>query len=258
MEPKFPPELVLLATVHGGLLVNENKQIETFVVPQGFKITRVMATRPGICNVTTSDQIDEVVRDMREFGFSNVEETIQKIRASQPEVVKSILGQLKGENENKALFEQFVRSRIATPTTKVFTAGNTMLNKLLIRYEGEGEGEAFDFKLNAMNMPGRPDLFNLLLFKTSGPATQTRAKNIERWMHLTELVEELKSRGVNHLVFYDLTCSSFMPDTPMTDREERALRRDIVQTGLGKRKTRRPKRKTKTRRGKKRTTLWKH
>lgn len=256
----LPPELVLLATVHGGLMVDDNKQIQTFRIPDGIKVTRVMATRPGICNVTSEDQINEVIKDMTSAGLNTEEigRTVQSIQASQPEVVKTIMGQLKGDDPNRELLQQFLRSRIATPTTKVFNPGSIMLDKYLTRDIYEGHGQAFDYKLNAMNIPGVPDLFDVVTYRTAGPATQIKSKQYKREIDLSVLVNILRDRGVQHLILYDLTCSTFMPDVPMTDREERALRRDIIQKGLGK-KTRRLKRKTKTRRGKKRTpSKWKH
>jgi hypothetical protein len=256
----LPTELILLATVHGGLMVDDNKQIQTFTIPDGITVTRVMATRPGICNVTTEEQINGVIKDMVAEGLNTEEvgRTVQSIRASQPEVVKNILGQLKGDDPNKELLQQFLRSRIATPTTKVFNPGSIMLDKYLTRDADEGHERAFDYKLNALNIPGVPDLFDVVTYRTAGPATQIKSRQYRRAIDLSVLVNILRDRGVQHLILYDLTCSSFMSNVPLTERDERALRRDIVQKGLGKRKTRRPKNKTKTRRGKKRTvSKWK-
>jgi hypothetical protein len=225
------------------------------------KITRIMATRPGICNVTNEEQINQVVVDMKQFG-SNPEEigqVVQTIKSSQPEVIKNILGQLKSGDPNKDLLQQFLRSRIATPVTKVFNSGNVMLDKYLARDETEGDEEAFDFKLNVLNMPGVPDLFDIMNFRTAGPAARTRSKPYDRSTMFSVVVEVLKGKGVKHIVFYDLTCSSFMSDDPIIEREERILRREILQKGLARKTTRRRKTKTKSRRGKKRpASTWIH
>jgi hypothetical protein len=247
--------MVLFATVHGGLLVDEQKQVKTFIVPEGMKISRIMATRPGICNVTNADQVDELVRDMKELGSQaeDIGKAVENIKASQPSVIENIMGQIKNDDPNRGLFEQFLRSRIATPTLKEFNPGDTMLDKYLARDSYEGFEEAFDFKLLALNMVGKPDLFDTMIFGTSGPATNTRSKKIDREVMTSVLVNLLKARGVEHIIFYDLTCSSFMPLEPISERQERALRKDILQQGWGKKRTRRSNNKTKTRRGKKRT-----
>lgn len=251
MALKLPSELVVLATVHGGLTV-ENGQVKTFVVPEGFTITRVMATRPGICNVTSEEQIDTVVTTM---GFSP-QETVKTIKTTQAEVLKNINQQLKGDDPNNALFQQFVRSRIGNPTIKVFRHGDTMLDKYLVRDASENMYTAFDYKLNVVNVPGIPDLFDLMYHGTAGPAVKTRSKYHGVNVYLSMIVDGLKSHGVTNLLFYDLTCSTFMSETPMTERQERELRRYIVQNGWGK--TRRRKNKTKSRKAKKRKVQWNH
>lgn len=253
----FPKQLILLATVHGGIFV-EDTTVNTFVVPQGMKITRIMATLPGICNVTTEDQINTVIGEMKELGTSpiDIQKSLSTIQSTQAEVIKGIMGQMKADDPNKELFRQFMQSRIARPNVKVFNPGDTMLNKLLARSPGEGIDSAFDYKLIGLNMDRQPDLFDLIPFGSAGPAANTRAKSrYGREIFLDKVVEVLKNQGVEHVVLYDFTCSSFMGDE-MDPRTERRFRRDILQQGWGK--TRRLKRKTKTRRGKKRTTRWKH
>lgn len=248
---KLPSELVLLATVHGGLPI-ENGQVKTFVVPEGMTITRIMATRPGICNVTSETQVDTVVTTMN----INPQETVKTIKTTQVEVLKNISQQLKGDEPNKELFQQFVRSRIGNPTVKTFRPGDTMLDKFLLRHKEETLDKAFDFKLNAINIPGIPDLFDFMYFGMSGPAARTRSKFSGMNVDFSMMLDFLKAQGVTNLIFYDLTCSSFMSDVPMTERQERELRKTIVQNGWGK--TRRRKNKTKSRKSKKRKTQWTH
>lgn len=258
MSLGLPPQLILLATVHGGLMV-ESGQMKTFTVPEGIKVTRIMATRPGICNVTTEEQIIHVSTGMKTIGLTpeDVETTVHYIQPTQDEVVKSVMGQLKSDTANNGLFVQFLRSRISKPTVKEFNPGDTMLDKYFARDSTEGSDSEFDYKLNALNVVGNPDIFDVVTFKTTGPAVRTRSKQGEdRQMYMSELLETLKGKGVKHLVFYDFTCSSFMSDRRMTERDERQFRRNILQQGWGKkRKTRRQKNKTKTRRGKKRTVV---
>lgn len=243
---KLPSELVLLATVHGGIPI-QNGEAKTFVVPEGFTITRVMATRPGICNVTSEAQVDTLVKTMN----TNPEETFETMKITQAQVLKSITQQLKGDDPNNELLKQYIRSRIGSPTFKIFKSGDTMLDKTFVRNPDESMYKAFDFKLNVINMPGIPDLFDLFYFGTSGPAAKTRSKHDGAGVDLSMLVYALISKGVTDLTLYDLTCSSFMGDVPTTERDERRVRRDILQKGMG---TRNRKKKTKRRSTRKRTS----
>jgi len=249
----------VFATVHGVIPVEEGEP-RLFRVPEGIKITRVMATRPGVCNVTQEDQINTILNDMKKTFKTITPDEINTIVASiKPgtlEVVKNLVRDEKNtDTDNKALFRQFVRSHIKTPTVKEFLPGQEIIDKFLARSIEESMESAYDFKLNIVNMPGNPDLFDWLLTGRLGPSASTReAAKIERDIFLSEMVEKLHTVGVRHIVLFDFTCSSF--DSVLSDREERAVRRSM--TGVGRRRTRRRKNKTKTRRGKKRTSLWNH
>jgi hypothetical protein len=247
---KLPEELVLLATVHGGVPV-ENGDVKTFVVPQGVTVSRIMATRPGICNVTSEHQIDRVVQTMG----STPEKTFESLKIGQAEVLKSIAHKLKGNDPQKQFLQQYIRSRIGNPMVKVFNSGDVMMDKMFDRAPHEGLGKAFDFKLNVISMPGIPDLFDLIYFGKSGPAVKTRSKYSGSSVDLSMIVEALPSFGVKHLILLDLTCSSFTSNVPMTERQERDLRKSVLQRGLG---TRRRNKKTKTRKAKKQKAQWRH
>lgn len=246
------PNIVILASVHG-VLPQDNKQVSTFTVPEGFSITRIMATRPGVCNVTNEDQINSLVAAMSK----NPEETAKILKITQKEVIKSI-SNIKSDDENKSLFQEYKRYNIVNPTVKTFIQGDEMLNKFFARSPDEDMDKPFDYKLNIVNSIGKYDLMDYLKTGTVGVAAHTRSKVGEMGAYLSEIIEVLRNEGFNNLVLFDLACSSFMNDEYLSRYEKRSMRADIEQRGIGRKKTRRPKRKTKTRRGKKRTIQWKH
>lgn len=261
MSTRLPETLVLFATVHGVIPVDEGVE-RLFTVPPGMKITRVMATRPGICNLTQEDQINSIVLDMKKaFGetvtSAQINSVLESIKPATRELVKGLPGNMKADVENKELFQQFIRSHIKTPVVKEFLPGQPIIDKYLARSPDEGIESAYDFKLNIINIPGTPDLFDIAALGRTGPSAALRKDaTLGRGIDLSSLVNGLSGMGVKHLVLFDFTCSSF--DSVVTDRAERSLRRDMLQRGVGKRRTRRRNKKTKTRKGKKRTTQWKH
>lgn len=251
MSVKFPEDITLLASTHGTIVV-ENSQVKTFVVPEGMTINRFMMARPGICNVTTEDQIDSVIGTLR----SKPQETQRIVKSSTSVVIKAVMMDIKNDEPNKALLQQYVRSGTTLLQAQTFRPGDTILDKEFSRSKEEGMSNAFDFKMNIVNMPGVPDLLDLAYSRSPGVAARTRLKAGSVSATLSGVIGLLQSMNVRTVTLYDFTCSSFMSDDTMTDRDERTLRRDIQQKGLGRKRSGRQSKKTKTRRAKKRNVQW--
>lgn len=259
MSVKLPETLVVFATIHGVIPVTDN-QAQFFTVQEGMKVTRIMATQPGACNVTTERQINSILIEMKntfkDYTPNEIDSIIETIKPETKRVAEELKSIQKNETEKNTLFETFLRRYISKPSVKVFEAGSSLLNKFLARNQDEGQESAYDFKLNIVNIPGTPDLFDMIILGRRGPSANTRdARKVERSIYLSEIVDLLHEVGVNHLIFFDFTCSSF--EGILSERDKRSVARDSKKQGMG-RKTRRLKRKTKTRKGKKRTVQWKH
>ena len=265
----FPSTLILFVSVHGVIPLTEAREVETFIVPDGMTITRAMATRPGVCNMTTEPQIDKIAKLlMKENLVGSYYEYIQysasKLKRLNKGVIKEVSEQFKSsesEPESRNLEEQFLRYHIPTPTIKVFNERQIMIDKYLTRSSEEGKDSRFDYKLNIMNIPGYPDLFDIFMFTPEQQiVTRSVAKTTERGVYLSTLAKVLKDQGVKELVLVDFSCSSFdESELPPAEAERlsRLARRHAELEGRGrKQKTRRRKHKTKTRKAKKRRALW--
>jgi hypothetical protein len=251
MSVSFPETLILFATIHGGIPIKAN-EVETFPVPDGLKITRIMATKPGICNVTNEYQIERIMSDMNAKKFveitdADVASILRSIQPTQSELIKEVVRTAAKEDTNKSLFSTFLTGHLKSPSVRTFTSGQPMLEKILLRKKSEGIDSAYDFKINAINMPGTPDIIDLIQYGTSGPSSQTRSKTLYgRQLKLSSLVDFL-SQYVKHIVLIDFTCSTFMGDGLMTGREERHARLTATRQGYGRKRTRRQVKKTKAR-----------
>jgi hypothetical protein len=248
---KLPETLVLFATAHGSITV-ESDQVKTFNVPEGMKITRIMTTRPGVCNITQEEQINRIVLDMiaafQNITPNEIDTIVASISHSIPNVVQSVETRIKTDTANERFLQQFLRSHIKRPIVKVFTEGQPVINKVLRRSAGEGVDKAYDYKLNIINVPGHPDLFDELMFGRTGPSTALRSYDeYARIVSLARVVSTLQSRGVKHLVLFDFTCSGFdSMVAELSERDERAIRRSAL--GYGRNS------KTKSRKTKRRKT----
>jgi hypothetical protein len=263
--------MVLFATVHGVIPIitttdasgQPKQEVGTFLVPKGMRITRVMATLPGVCNMTTNDEIEKFVKmlhDMApeiETNKDLTDEQLQQLQRRMQKEYSDILGSVQQQIksvEDKDLYLEFVRSSISKLVLQRFGEQQPILEKFLARQSNEGVDTKHDYKLNIINMRNIPDIFDRVISISSGKyATRAAVASEGSGIWLSELVYRLQTLGVTNLIFVDFTCSSF-EDGVLTDRGARIVRRDTITKGRGRRKrTRRSNNKTKTRRGKKRT-----
>ena len=97
----------------------------------------------------------------------------------------------------------------------------------------------YDYKINALNLPGQPDLIQLI--RELRPK-----KNQDQDVTLSEVVLFLYGKGVKNIMLFDFSCSKFLTigrSTEIPPTVNRALRRELIRHGFhgGKRKTRKNK-----------------
>jgi len=97
----------------------------------------------------------------------------------------------------------------------------------------------YDFKINALNMPGQPDLIQLI-------REMRPKKHEDQDVTLSEVVLFLYGKGVKNIILFDFSCSKFKTiqrDIEISPQATRSLRRALIRHGFhgGKRKTRKNK-----------------
>lgn len=221
--PDIPRNLVVVVATHGCTVVY-SEDVETFKVPEGMTLTLVSATLPGVVNVTQSDQVNAIVASATEDPTS----ITSTLKRTDRKLMDGINSQLKNGTGNVDMFKEYIQSRLKNPEPVVLKPGNEVAEKIFSRGTYEGLYQAFDYRINAINIPGTPDLFDLLRNRTSGPSTNTRyqAWRDEPTIKFSLLLEILALEKVTNLTLYDLSCSSFQHEDPMymTLRDERRVR----------------------------------
>jgi hypothetical protein len=101
-------------------------------------------------------------------------------------------------------------------------AGDTLLNKIYRRTNAEVPRGSNDWTVRAINMPGAPDIMNLLRIQT---------RHGDTVITLEQLIHELKAQGVEEIIMFDFSCSVVL--TPSSEeyvrgRAKRALRRSTI------------------------------
>jgi hypothetical protein len=265
-EPVFPSIIVLLITTHGTVNLDKNEEVLTFTVPEGITIFRSLASTVGECNIINEDMVDKYIEIIK----SNMENLTNEstILDSVNEVTSAIrdidIGELpEREKEIKNFRKKKLSEKAAEDSLRVYegyyygidkshnvTVKNPdeqMLNKIYSRVDSEVTLN--DWVIKAINLPGEPDILKYLF-------RPRRGKLAESSITLENIVDFFKSKGVEQLIIFDVSCSNIR-DTEQSDISSRAARRirrtDVTNLGgenLKRRKTKR--RKTKRRKTKRR------
>ena len=250
----IPETLVLMISTHG-VIKTENGEPIRMKVPDAMKITKVAVAPIGVCNVTTENQIDSLSKYISRFFEQSSEDELDAklsyamsfIKAFQSSVkttVKSDLNTYKDEEK-----EEFLRYGDKPQTLYTYTSGQELLDKRYSRSREENLDRAFDYKINMLNVKGKPDLLQYIVHGTLGPATRSTTRDEGTSIDLSDIVDFLKGKGVKHLILFDLSCSTISDLNP---RDIRAKRRRLELEGVsGGRK------KTKTRKTRRSKSKWK-
>jgi hypothetical protein len=254
---EFPETLVLSITLHG-LISVENGAVTNFTVPQGMRILKVSAVTPGVCNVTTEEEITTANASIRNvFGspqltykdvVSKLTPLIKTLKTLESDTLPTIRSQLKKEEDVN--MRNMLRYTDKGFKVVEYESGKPIINKEFGRSDGEGLKSVEDYKITALNAVGQPDIHSLIVSERPG-ATMTRASTKsegEFLLRLSTIVTFLQERGVKNLVLFDFSCSELSEETgrEFSKTETRYIGRTSVKEGKNGGK------KTETRRRRKR------
>lgn len=250
-------ELVLAITSHGELLPDSLGYATEFTVPAGMKITRVNFMPVGSCSMVSPDTNDVIVKRLISI-YAREDLTLeQKLEATKKNMVelRNLTVNFLRRNPNPGeLTKEFLTHSHLPIETKTYEAGTPILEKVYSRFMDEvyADKSKYNYRINAISLPDVPNLFDIY---EPERVNEFDGRKIE-FLMLSKLLPALQSAGFNHIILIDFTCAGVYS---ATQRGNRMARRNATQEGQnGGKRTRRPKRKTKTRKGKKRTTQWKH
>lgn len=246
-----------MITTHGNIKL-ENDEPVRLKVPEAMKITKVAVAPLGVCNVTTQDQIDSlskyIARFFEQFSEEDLDDKVSYamsfIKSFQSNVKTKVKSDLKTKKDEQ--MEEFIRYGDKRQTVYIYTSGQELLDKRYSRSREENLERAFDYKINMLNVRGKPDLIHYMVTGKVGQITRSDTRDEGISIDLSDIVDFVKEQGVKHLVVFDLSCSTIPGLEP---RDIRAKRRRLEIEGVsgGRKKTK----SRKTRRSKS-YSKWKH
>jgi hypothetical protein len=249
----YPETIVISVTSHGVIIIdnNTNKPL-TFSVPSDMKIIKLSAVTPGVCNLTHPSDVDDFIKQVIKKVNNPTEmtkltndpiiylETLAKLYKTIEEDTFAETVKEKNPDYDFKIRDDYLHHRNKSYNITQYESGNLIINKEYIRNNRtELNTGAWDFQINVLNVTGVPDLFNEIL----GVRTY---QNVNSTITLQQIVDFVKTKGVKQLIILDLSCANFetnVSDFFFTNRQERAIRRDIFKSGLngGKRKNKKTK-----------------
>jgi len=249
---KYPEQVILSVTSHGGIDLDLADNVVFFTVPEEMNLIKLSAVVPGVCNMVSSDDTEWTnnyilwfIDDHKEKrnGAPFLKEDIEKLadalkkedEAGVDEVHKTIKQHRRiGEADPDA--EQFVYHADKSYNVSEYNSGETVINKIYTRNDREHIETPFDLKINALNVIGKPDLIEEIKGKTGSKRGPEKNSDI----HLKDIFEFLKKKGVKDVVLLDFSCSVFgKPDGDFTrpetleipDGRVRHLRAELLADG---------------------------
>ena len=251
--------VVLGITTHGVLPRDvETQSIPMFQVPEGITITRVNSVALGVCNMlseTDAEKLSGLIREVYTKSHLNDEMRLKLIVKAMEELKSSTAKDVQRDISYAApQTQEYIRYSKYPVQVVQYAPGELIINKVFGRTKGEGTESPFDFKISALNLKGSPDLFDIMTVGQSSILTRKKREIAQGFILFSDIIEFLQANGATDVIVFDFSCATM---EGVSKRAERAERRELKNLGYnGGKKTRRPKKKTKTRKGKKRTLQW--
>ena len=274
----YPEIAVVSVTSHGTIKINpENDEPYTFQMPNEMSMTLLNSVAPGVCNFLQSYDADdfsnkllkklkdqEDVQLLQNNPVAFVNSLVDILKIYDIEMKKELYSNMKIKDEEQDPDEeQFIFHDDKSYNIHSYKAGDNIINKEYSRNNRSEQNDGiWNFKINILNKIGFPDIIREIRGRSG--------RDDYSYITLQDIVNYLERNEVKHVIFLDLSCSSFVTAPPPNivlgdiddDFEEeiienprkiRSIRRDILRKDkLGGKRKRTQKRKRSRKRTQKR------
>lgn len=239
----FSDKILLAITSHGWINCDDG-DVDTFAIPEGIIVNKITISSPGNVNYVNETQLNKSMRDIKRqkkrilkskktstvlTAIRDVTQDIKDVDYEEKKFLEDerLLGTIPeddSEEERISDISQYLYGLDKAHKNYILNPGDIVINKKYMRENCEAT--KYDWSMPILNLPGEPDLLQLLRI-------QTRKGSCE--ITLSEIVNYFKNNGVKELVIFDFSCSVFYTDDnefSIPKREVRSIRRDILKRGL--------------------------
>jgi hypothetical protein len=270
----FPKKVILAISSHGWIHCDEGNP-ETFIIPEGITVNKITMSTPGNVNFVDPQQLKKSIKSIKKQQKrildskkpATVQRAIEDLKESIKDIDKFEVPFLESEKRNtkrpsdedeieeyetrKEQIEEYLYGLNKAHKNFILHPGDVVINK---RYERENcTATKYDWVMPILNVPGEPDLLNLLRVQTRHGSCNSS---------LSEIINYFRDNSVEELTIIDFSCSVFLEGDikkddlyNLTQREVRNIRRDFLKEDKpygGNKHKKTNKRKSKIRQTKKR------
>lgn len=247
-EFNYPETLIMVINTHGVIVINEDKNYNTFRVRRGMVFYKINAVAPGVCNFTQDEQlidsvhiVERALHNVRTnyiengndsplsmYDFSNnVRNVLFGYKSFFQQPLKKEIKQFNLSGEESKNIDEYLHHFDKGFALCDFTNA-VIVNKIFTRSNEETIDTYYDWQMIAVNMAGKPDILkNINLEKGIGIHHHG-----ESYTNLEEIIDHLYNNGVKRLLMIDFSCANFLYENlqdNLTDREVRSMRTTILE-----------------------------
>jgi hypothetical protein len=237
---------IISVNTHGEIQLKENNTPYLFKIPNNVNLIIVSAVVPGVCNYTDRTDIDiynKIILDA--INITPPSELINDVLPELNKVLyKTYLDATKKRKRDDIDMSQYFLKTTKTARVSKYKGGDTVVDKFFTRNKDELIYDSQDYRIPILNIAGQPDIMDNINY-----ATDTGEISM---IYLSYIVKYCIDLGMNNIVIFDFSCSSFPTKTKNLNlRDVRSLRRTVSKFGVGGRKNK----KTNRRQNKNRKTI---
>jgi hypothetical protein len=244
MTTKYSKKTILSINIHGGIELDENKDISTFQVPKNIKITVVQAVPFGIVNLVSdfeyNNYMDVIIKYQHEIAQTKnlhytLEEIVQhfkKIDTISGEITKikysnnfidNFISNENTDNSEKEMVKNQLKGYFhhnnKKYSVKTHKSSETITNKTFgicnsEKFKNNNNNWGWSNEISVVNKAGIPDLLDEMNFELKQKKRINTRKSIDEYYmaDFKDITRFLGEKGVKELVVFDFSCSEIFHD----------------------------------------------
>jgi hypothetical protein len=238
----IPKTIIIGIYLHGELHLKKNGSLRKDIVPNNMNVRIINGVAPGIPNISTLKDYEnmaakvnkksklvnnwnELTKHKIDLLSADIKEILKKTNQTQASTIIKKHQSLYSKNRTNTAFRQFANSYNHSFRITSYSSGDTIPDKLYIKFE-EGEiinpdniKENYFNRITLYNLKGEPDIFEMLA---------EVGMDIDR-ITLGQILEFVVNLGVENVIIVDLSCSVFIGQAEhLSERNIRHLRRQMI------------------------------
>jgi hypothetical protein len=216
---------IISVNTHGMMDLNENNTTPfTFKVPKNVNLIIVSAVVPGVCNYAQQSDINKYNNII--LDAIDIKPISKLVNTVLPNLNKALynnyLDTTKKRKRDNIEMNQYFYLTTKNAIVSNYKSGDRVADKTFERKDMDLAQGSYDHRIPILNMYGKPDIMDDINY-----STDTGEGSV---ISLSYIVKYCMDLGMNNIIIFDFSCSSFPIENPRTERN---IRRRITTHKFG-------------------------